>query len=271
MNRFTSKQKLQSPGFTLLEFLVVFATFMVIIAGVFAQIGKFQQVYTAEGTKVDASQESRTLLDEITHELHQSGYPNQYLIDPSVLAVTVPVNSKYVAAGLVKVSNYELWFEGDIDGDGVVDVVHYMLMDSSGSAVTASSTCPCTLQRSQVQKADATAPTSQTSTTWASGLSNILNSGGVGAGGAALTISGTTNGTSNDTLYSAYKTPKVFVPLDQNGNAITSLPIDYANNLTTISTVKSIVVTVNTLTLNSDLQTRAPVPFTNTVTVKLNN
>ena len=270
MRRATSARRQRRAGFTLLEFLIVFATFIVMIAGVFSQIAKFQQVYRTEETKVDASQESRTMLDEITREIHQSGYPGQILLDPAALNNATVVNNQAVAAGLVKISNYELWFEGDVDGDGVVDVVHYMLMDNNGNPVTAASNCPCTLQRSQVQKADNTAPLAQ-ATTYTSGLSNVLNSGGVGAAGAALTIAGSTNGTANDTLYSKYKASNVFTPLDQNGNPINGLPIDLVNNPVTITTVKSIVVSVNTLTLNLDPQTKTPIPFTNTVTAKLNN
>ena len=268
MRTLTSVEHQGARGFTLLEFLIVFAVFIVMIAGVFAQISKFQQVYKVEETKVDASQETRTVLDEIGRELHQSGYPGQSLFDPNALAnPTTPLNNANVAAGLVKVSNYELWFEGDVDGDGAVDVVHYMLMDSNGNPVTAASTCPCTLQRSQVQKGNA-APLAQ-NTTYSSGLSNILNSGS-GSPLAGVTISGTTNGTANNVLYAAYKNQAVFTPLNAAGNAVTGLPIDITNP-TALAAVKSIVITLNTVTINSDLQTKAPVPFTATVTAKLNN
>ncbi len=268
MQRLSSVRPTNARGFTLLEFLIVFATFIVLMAGVFSQINKFQQADNAEETKVDASQQSRTMLDEIARELHQSGYPGQSLFDPNALAnAATPINNAKVAAGLVKISNYELWFEGDVDGDGAVDVVHYMLMDSNGNAVTGASTCPCTLQRSQVPKVNA-APLAQ-NTTYASSLANILNSGS-GNPLAGLTISGTTNGQSNNTLYAAYKNQAVFMPLNASGNAITALPLDITNP-TALATVKSIVITVNTLTLNSDLQTKMPIPFTNTVTAKLNN
>jgi type II secretory pathway pseudopilin PulG len=256
-------------GFTLLEFLVVFATFMVLIAGVFAEIEKFQQAYKVEETKVDASQESRTVLDEIAREVRQAGYPGQSLFDPTTLQNATVLNNSNVAAGLVKISNYELWFEGDVDGDGAVDVVHYMLMDNTGNPVGGGSNCPCTLQRSQVGKAPNTAPLAQASV-YTSGLSNILNSGS-GNPAAGLTIAGTTNGMANNVLYNAYKNTPVFTPLDQAGNPITTLPLDLVNNPTTIANVKSIMVSVNTLTLNFDLQTKMPVPFTDTVTAKLNN
>jgi Tfp pilus assembly protein PilW len=254
-------------GFTLLEFMVVFATLLIVMAGVFSQINKLQKVFKSEETKVDATQESRTLLDEIARELHQAGYPGDNMFSPAILAAPA-LNDSRVAAGLVRVSASELWFEGDIDNDGTVDVVHYMLMDSAGNPATGASTCPCTLQRSQLQKANNTAPLAQAST-YTSGLSNILNSAGVGGGGAALTISGSTNGTANDVLYAAYKTPSVFAALDQNGNAV-AMPVDL-NNAVTLATVKAIVVNINTLALSADMDARMRKPFTVSMTAKLNN
>jgi type II secretory pathway pseudopilin PulG len=261
------RNQLGKSGFTLLEFLVVFATLLIVMAGVFSQINKLQKVFKTEETKVDAAQESRTLLDEIARELHQSGYPGDNMYNPTILAAPV-LNDWRVAAGLVRVSASELWFEGDIDNDGAVDVVHYMLMDSNGNPVTGASTCPCTLQRSQLQKANNTAPLAQAST-YTSGLSNILNSAGVGAGGAALTIAGATNGTANDVLYASYKNPSVFTALDLNGNAV-PMPVDL-NNAVTLASVKSIVVNINTLALNADMDVRMRKPFTVTMTAKLNN
>lgn len=268
MRRLSSVHPQRTPGFTLLEFLVVFATFLVLIAGVFSQIEKFQQVYKAEETKVDASQESRTMLDEIAREVRLAGYPGPSLFDPTTLANTATVvNNSNVAAGLVKVSNYELWFEGDIDADNTVDVVHYMLMDNGGNPVTAASSCPCTLKRSQVPKT-ANAPLAQ-NTNYTSDLSNILNSGlGNPDVSVGLTIAGTTNGVSNNVLYSAYKNAPVFTALNAAGNPV-GLPIDITN--LNISSIKSIVITVNTLTVNSDLRTKAPLPYTGTVTAKVNN
>lgn len=254
-------------GFTLLEFLTVFAILLITMAGVFSQINKLQKVFKTEETKVDAVQESRTLVDEIARELHQAGYPGDNLFAPNIL-LTPALNDSRVAAGLVRVSPSELWFEGDVDNDGVVDVVHYMLMDSNGNPVTGASTCPCTLQRSQVPKANNTAPLAQVPA-YTSGLSNVINSGGVGGGGAALTITGTTNGTANDVLYTAYKNPFVFTALDQTGTAV-PLPVDL-NNPVTLATVKSIVVNINTLSLSANMDTRMRMPFTVTTTAKLNN
>ena len=241
---------------------------LILMAGIFAQVNKLQKVYKTEETKVDATAESRNLLDEITRELHQAGYPGDNLFNPNVLVVP-STNDAKVAVGLVRVSPSELWFEGDIDNDGVVDVVDYMLMDGNGNPVTAASTCPCTLQRSQFPKAPNVAPLAQGPAVYVSGLSNVLNSGGVGAGGAALALTGSNNGVANNVAFAGYKTPNVFTALDQNGNPV-ALPVDL-NNAVALAKVKSIIVTVNTLTLSQDMSTQTQVPSSVTVTAKLNN
>jgi type II secretory pathway pseudopilin PulG len=257
----------RAAGFTLLEFLVAFAIFMVLITGVFAELGKLQKVYRTEESKVDITQESRTLLDEMARELHQAGYPGDNLFAPNVL-INPTLNDKHVAAGLVKVSPAELWFEGDIDNDGFVDVVHYMLADNNGNPVTAASTCPCILQRSQIQKING-APLAQGPAVYTSGLSNVINSGGVAGPGAALALTGSTGGTANNVLYAAYKTPYIFTALDQNGTPV-PMPIDLTNPVT-MATVKAILVNINTISFNEDLQTRMRLPFTVTMTAKINN
>ncbi len=253
-------------GFTLLETLVVVAILLIMMAGVFAQINKLQSVFKGETTKVDATQESRNLLDEIGRELHQSGYPGANLFAPTVL-LNLVANDARVAVGLVRVAPAELWFEGDFDLDGTVDVVNYRLMDSAGNLAGAASTCPCTLQRSQQPKANA-APLAQ-APVYTSGLNNVINSGGVGAGGAPLALVGGAGAGAYDLVYAGYKTPPVFAALDQNGNAV-AMPVDVTNAVA-LATVKAVVVNLNTLTLQEENESRQRVPVTMTMTAKINN
>jgi prepilin-type N-terminal cleavage/methylation domain-containing protein len=258
-------------GFTLIETMVTLAVLVTVLGIVFTYIGRLQRVYKTEETKVDATQETRTVLDSMERELHQAGFPGHNMYGPNVLNVPI-VNDVRNAVGLVKISPSDLWFEGDTDNDGRVESIRYTLMDAAGAAVTAASTCPCTLRRSQVLKANA-APTAQ-ATNYVVALDNVINSGGVGAGGAALALTGNTTfstGTSvaNDVLYAAYKTPAIFTAYDQNGAVVAAT--DITTNPSAIATVRTITISLNLLTIFNDAQTKMRPPVGMRTTVKLSN
>ncbi|PYX04660.1 MAG: hypothetical protein DMG85_17095 [Acidobacteria bacterium] len=65
----------QETGFTLIETMMTVAVLVVVLGIVFSYIGRLQRVYKTEETKVDATQEARTLLDSLQRELHQAGFP----------------------------------------------------------------------------------------------------------------------------------------------------------------------------------------------------
>jgi len=245
----------QETGFTLIETMMTVAVLVVVLGIVFSYIGRLQRVYKTEETKVDATQEARTLLDSLQRELHQAGFPGHNMYGPNVLNVPA-VNDKRNAVGIVKISPSDLWFEGDTDNDGRVESIRYTLMDAAGAAVTAASSCPCNLRRSQVLKADATAPTAQ-ATTYVVALDNVINSGGVAAPVA------------NNVLYAAYKAPAVFTAYDQIGNVVAAT--DITANPTAIATIRTIAIKINLLTVFSDTQTNMRPALSMSATVKLNN
>jgi hypothetical protein len=119
-----------------------------------------------------------------------------------------------------------------------------------------------------VPKANA-APLAQGST-YTSSLSNVISSGGLAGAGVGLPIAGTTNGTSNSVLYAAYTSQNIFTALDLNGGQV-AMPIDITNP-TGIAAVKSIIITINTLSLSANTNTdKARIPFTVTMVAKVNN
>ncbi len=235
-------------GFSLLELMIVCAVLMVVLGSVFQYITVASQRSKLESAKVDLAQQGREFVDEFERDLHQSGYPSCRQFNLGVTGCWGSRATATLAAGLVSVSNYQVQFEGDVDGDGTVDTVIYQLVDSAGNYPPAG-TCPCTIQRSQVTKGSAAAFSQE--------LQNVVNSGNPGAGsvyGGGLNINGNgifkTNIT-NTAYYAAVTTFKdypVFSAYDQNGAAVT-LPLNNSTQAgwTSLGNIKSIRLTINLL------------------------
>jgi prepilin-type N-terminal cleavage/methylation domain-containing protein len=272
MRRKSAHGRQREAGFSLLEMLTVLVILTLVMGVVFAQIATVQKRYKTEETKLDITQESREFLDQIVRDLHNAGYPNYHMYAAG--ALTSPIaNDARNAVGLVKFAYNDIWFEGDVDGDGQVDVVRYTLQDDG------SGNCPCKIRRSQSPKLSGTDPMSQSSINYSVELDNLVNSLGVGGGGAALPIAGSStirSGTSyttvaNDTLYSGYKSAYVFRAFDRNGVEI--LPTDYNTPLNQLSQIRSIKVTLNVLAKPSgaDIQTLRRPAVMLTATARLDN
>ena len=265
-------------GFTLLELMLVCAVLAIVLGSVFQGISTVIQRSQSEQNKVDLTQSAREFVDEFERDLHQAGYPNCRLVstggvncpaDTTQLAVA---SNSAVAVGLVYVDNTKVIFEGDMEGDGIVDSVEYKLVDVNGANPPLS--CPCTLQRSEIPKVNGTNPWAQGPRTFYQELQNVVNSGipgGTNAWGGGAPIAGNTAwGATNTAYYAAISTFKdypVFQAYDQFGN-IVQLPVDLSVpgstqlmtcSVDSISCIKSIRLTINLLasaTTGVDLQTR---------------
>ena len=272
-------------GFSLLELVIVCAILTIVLASVFNGVNLVTQRSQAEQTKVDLTQEGREFVDEFERDLHQAGYPNCRMVKAPGAASNCPADysnttvwtSSTVAAGLAYLSNTQIIFEGDVDGNGTVDSIRYQLVDSAGNSPP-TGTCPCYIERSQKPKDGVNDPLHQP-TSWSQELQNVVNSGvpGVDASGnplpygGGLNISGNTAwGATNTSYYAAissFKDFPVFQAYDQFGN-IVPLPQDITTaagsailNCGTTSTncVKSIRLTINLLanaTTGVDMKTR---------------
>lgn len=281
MDKHTRRRHLQH-GFSLLEMLTVVAILTLVLGAVFQQIITAQKRYRAEEAKLDISQESREFLDQMVRDLHQAGYPGPRLYDtgaaPSAgpsLALAAPIGGNplnspdvRVAAGLVKYTYNDLWFEGDVDGDGRVEVVEYKLDPSNVI-------CPCSIQRRQTVKIDGTGPLGQTQSTFSTELQNVINTGGSGGAktNGSLGITGTgPGGVSNEVLYGALEGAYIFQAFDGNGNAVA--PVDIGNDPTKLLTsIRSIQITINVLAKQSasDLQTGRRSAVSMTASARISN
>jgi len=256
-------------GFSLIELVIVCGILSIVLWAVFDGVNVATQRSQAEITKVDLTQEGREFIDEFERDLHQAGYPNCRMVSTAGVANNCPADyvtgpnaakNSAVAVGLVSVSNTQIIFEGDMDGDGVVDTVRYQLVDSAGN-YPPTGTCPCIIQRSQRPKVNGTLPLAQPST-FSQELQNVVNSGVPAAGlpyGGGLLIAGNTYwGATNTAYYAAFASFKdypVFQAYDQNGG-IVPLPQDITTtngtqiltcSVSTVNCVKSIRITINLL------------------------
>jgi prepilin-type N-terminal cleavage/methylation domain-containing protein len=271
----------EQAGFSLIELMIVCVILAVVMASVVSGINTTVQRSQAEQSKVDLTQEGREFVDEFERDLHQAGYPNCRTVAAPGLGATpncpadntnpTEAMNSNVAVGLVRVSNTQVIFEGAIDGSGTVYSVQYRLVDSAGN-FPPTTTCPCTIQRSEMAKVNGTMPLAQP-VTWSQELQNVVNSGvPVGtAYGNGLAIAGNTAwGATNSSYYAAiasFKDYPVFQAYDQNG-AIVALPLDITTPngtaaltcaATSTSCVKSVRLTINLLanaTTGADLRTK---------------
>ncbi len=257
-------------GFSVLEMVVVLSLVTLVTGVVFTQLGSAQKRAKWESDKLDTVQESREFIDQIVRDLHHAGYPGTQMYQSGVL-ISPPVNDYRAAAGLVKFSYTDLWFEGDVDGNGTVDSVRYTLQPG------ADGNCPCVLQRSLVAKVSGD-PMSQ-GTNYSSGVDGIVNSAGSGGSGlhGALPISGTTQvrqgsgwtSVDNNVLYGPYAGYYLFQALDADGNAVA--PCDLASDPTALRSISAIAITFNVIggdnTVSADTRMRPAVSMIGTAHV----
>jgi prepilin-type N-terminal cleavage/methylation domain-containing protein len=232
-------------GFSLLEMLVTLTILTVVLGVVFMHLGDAQKKSRSQESRIDLTQQARSFMDEIARDLHQTGYPTLNMFDGSLGLTT---SSPAVAAGLLNVSDTDLRFEGDVDGDGTVDVIHYTLVDDG------SGNCPCKLTRSQTVKGATTEVASME-------VENVVNS----SSSSPKPLAGTTPGAggtevSNDTMYAAYKSPAIFQALDVNGAATTDL-----------AAARTVRVTLNVLAPYTDLDTRARAAVSMSINARVGN
>src|SRR5215510_11450708 len=123
-------------GFSLIEVLIVLVVLLVVSGAVFQMINLSNERSATEQTKLDMFQEAREFMDQMSRDLRQAGYPNPRNVDQTVLIQDPIKNDRHAAVGIVKIDDGDLWFEGDVDGSGLVSVVRYHLEPTGNN-------CPC--------------------------------------------------------------------------------------------------------------------------------
>jgi prepilin-type N-terminal cleavage/methylation domain-containing protein len=228
----------RQKGFSLIEMMVVVLILGVISAGLFMQIDTAQQRAFSEQVKLDNFQEARDFVDQFFRDVNQIGYPNSRMVDTTAAwspALASPlINDNRLAIGLVKIDTNEIRFEGDMNGDGVVQSIVYKI-NGSGS-------CTLCVQRSQTDKASADPLTGQTQN-WGTEVNDVISS----------------------PIFSYFKA---------DGTQVAALPVDIstAAGAQTIASIKTVQVSLlirNNTVL--DPKTRQPIETTFQGEVSLNN
>ncbi len=118
MNGATSSRK-RSAGFTLVESLIAVVVLTIFLVGIFSLVNKSQAHFRVETQKVDFTQQQREFIDQFTRDLHQAGFPT-----PASQGLAPPPGG---FAGVTAFpSSTDLTFQGDLDGNGIVQTVEYV-------------------------------------------------------------------------------------------------------------------------------------------------
>jgi prepilin-type N-terminal cleavage/methylation domain-containing protein len=198
-------------GFTAVEMMIALLILVIITGGIFAQIDLAQQRAFSEQVKLDNFQEARDFVDQFFRDVNQIGYPNSRMVDTTSL-LWVPtlafplINDNRLAVGLVKIDANEIRFEGDMNGDGTIQSIIYM--------INGSTTCALCLQRSQKDKAINADPLiGQGAPNWGTETNDVV-------------------------------TNPIFSYFKADGTQVTGLPIDITTGAATIASVKTIKISL---------------------------
>ncbi|MGH9514242.1 MAG: type II secretion system protein [Terriglobales bacterium] len=167
MRKLFSNEKRRQRGFTLIELLIVIAILATVTGGIFLQLNTAQQRLNTEQVKIDNFAEARDFVDQFFRDINLIGYPNGHMMNFLSPTLSTAQANSHVAVGLVKIEDNAIWFEGDVNGTGVVQSVQYKINGNGGT------TCPQCLQRSSVDKVDGTAPLSQ-GVSWGTEVNDVI-------------------------------------------------------------------------------------------------
>ena len=228
-----NRRPVRESGSTLVELMIAIAILAVVTGAILSQLGTASQRISAEQVKVDNFDEARDFVDQFFRDINQIGYPNGRIVSNG--GIPPAISDSRVAVGLVQISPTSLWFEGDINGTGVVQSVQYMINGSGG--------CALCLQRSAVAKVNGANPlTGQAAADWGTEVNDLT-------------------------------TTTIFTYFDSNGNQVTALPAkDINNNGAVLASVKTIHISL-TIQNNAvlDPKTGQPIQTSFEGEVSLNN
>jgi prepilin-type N-terminal cleavage/methylation domain-containing protein len=222
-------------GFSLIEMMIAILILVIVVGGIFGVIDVVNQRSSTEQSKLDMFQEAREFMDQMSRDLHQAGYPSpRHYLKEGILTEVPVINDDKNAVGVVKVGAGDLWFEGDVDGTGIVSVVRYHLDTSTANG------CPC-LRRSQLPKINGNPVDGQTTEVYQIQVQGVQNTD----------------------IFAAFARGTTGVPI--------TLPVNFNANGVAVANVDTVKATLSLRSPRADPKTKIHPVTTLVMTAKLNN
>jgi prepilin-type N-terminal cleavage/methylation domain-containing protein len=222
-------------GFSLIELMISVVILLIVVGGIFGVIDVVNQRSSTEQAKLDMFQEAREFMDQMSRDLHQAGFPStRHYIKDGIVTEDPAINDDLNAVGVVKVDSGDLWFEGDVDGTGVVSIVRYHLDTTTDNG------CPC-LRRSQLPKINGDPVTGQTAEVYQIQVQGVQNTD----------------------IFAAFSRGTTGTPI--------TLPVNFTDDGASIASVDTVKAVLSLRSPIADPKTRQHPTTTLVMTAKLNN
>jgi type II secretory pathway pseudopilin PulG len=230
-------------GFSLIEMVIALGMMVIVLGVVVEGIAQMMRRNSAENSKVDTVQVTRDFIDQVVRDIHGVGYPPGKVLNGNPTCLGAP----NIACGVVSFSSTEVHYEGDLDGTGTVYQVWVRIHPP------ASGSCPCSLERGVVTKADWIL--TGKSPDYFTQVDGVLNSGGT------YTVSLPGGGS-----YSSYASAEVFQAYDVNAD-----PVPPCGDAAGCSSIRSLQINANVAPNFMDPKTNMFPVYSITSKARLNN
>lgn len=136
----------KQAGFTLIEMMVAVGIFVVIAGAMFELLWNSQKRYQTETQLLTSFQEARLGLDQIVRDASDAGYPppnhfsllptiDKYASSPVAWSPNYPATPCLIGTAgggtCTTPGDFDVIFEGDIDGSGVIWWIRYQLQQTT--------------------------------------------------------------------------------------------------------------------------------------------
>ena len=122
---------MRSSGFSLIELVVVLLLFSALTAVATSLIVESHKSLQNRLSSSSLSDTAMTSLNQIVREVRMAGYPSARCFSQSAVASHPGI----IAVPFVSISSYDLVFEADLNGDGQVERIEYVLPPGSTSLI----------------------------------------------------------------------------------------------------------------------------------------